>query len=190
MIQVLHRYISISIAVVLLTGGLMGCSPLSSVTTAAAVVVGAYESQKKRDKWKKYAEKGDVYAQWELANSYCCNRLEGSLNPVEAYYWFCTAAKNGDAKSQVEMARFLEGERKLNGGEIVISRSQSFMWYTLAARRVSSDGIKGKRRLKRDMTLQELSLALWWLDRDIDQFPCIISETKIPDANIEGHNRE
>jgi len=132
---------------------------INPYTAVPAAVLGVYEKANKREKWLDYAEKGDIYSQFELAESYCCRDLEGKRNNKESFKWYCIAAKNGYAKAQVEMGKFYENIRKLQGVEIPKDDIKAIMWYGLAARRVNDEARKKRDRLRDVITNKEIRAA-------------------------------
>lgn len=132
-------FITLLLAMPLLSACIGGTPVVNPVTTGAAVAVGAYDSMNKREQWQKYAEKGDVYAQLELAKSYHKNKLEGALDSRQALRWYCEAAKNGDAKAQYIMGQAHEGIMAFPGVTIPKNEIYAYMWYAQAARRANKE---------------------------------------------------
>ncbi len=147
---------------------------INPYTAVPAAMLGIYEKSNKRDKWLDYAEKGDVYAQFELAESYCCRELEGAINNKKSFKWYCTAAKNGYAKAQVEMGKFYENIRKLQGVEIPQDDVKAIMWYGLAARRVNDEAIKRRNTLRDIITNKEIRSANQMAGK-MKSFNCLIN---------------
>lgn len=137
----------------------ISCSPINFVTTAPALALGAYDTSEKRAKWLEYANKGDVYAQYELAKSYCCNEMEGSIDKAESAKWFCTAAKNGFARAQIEIGKFYEGISTIEGMNYPQDNVKAFAWYSMAARRAVSEGMDRRKELKAKLSDDELRQA-------------------------------
>lgn len=125
-------------------------------TTGAAVVLGGYDKFTKREVWLKYAKKGDVYSQWELANSYCCNELEGKYNYREAVKWFCTAAENGFSKAQVVIGNLYRNTKKFENIHIEKNFIKAYIWFSLAARRSNIEGVENKKDIEKLLTEKEL----------------------------------
>lgn len=139
---------------------LLSCNyVISPITTTPAVIIGAFDKANKRENWLRYAKMGDVYSQYELAMSYCCGHLEGKIDNKESFRWFCKAAKNGHAKSQVEIAKIYSGEKKLDGLDIKEDKVLAYFWYAMAARRINEDGITGKKRLKGEISQAQMEEA-------------------------------
>ncbi len=128
-------------------------------TTGAAVLLGGYDKIQKRRVWKEYAKEGDVYAQWELANSYCCAEFEGKRDYRRAVKWFCEAAENGYADAQVRIAQLYLNQLVFDGLAIPESKVDGYVWYSLAARRINSQAIDQRLVLMKEMTEEELQLA-------------------------------
>lgn len=110
---------------------LVGC------TAAPMAALMGYDTMVKRKKWEERAEVGDVYSQYELAQSYCCREYEGKLDGKLAIKWWCKAAKNGHAKSQLQLGKIYEGLDEIKGIQVEKDQSKAFMWYVLAGRRGS-----------------------------------------------------
>lgn len=140
-----------------------GCGSSATVvnpfTTVPAVLIGGYEKIHKRKVWKEFAQEGDVYAQWELANSYCCSGLEGKRNYPMALHWFCEAAENGHAEAQTKIADFYLHKASLGSLNIIESKVDAYVWYSLAARRVYGPAIDARLALIDTMSDAELDAA-------------------------------
>lgn len=125
---------------------LAGCK--FPVTNIPAALIGAYETTQKRENWEEYAREGDVYAQYELALSYCCKPYEGATDGRKAYTWMCYAAKNGHAKAQAQMGRLYEGELRFRGVEITPNPERAYLWYYFADKRLNREGHENLARLR------------------------------------------
>lgn len=115
-----------------------------------------YDTIKKRKQWQEYAEQGDPYAQYELAQSYCCHPHEGKTNMAEAMYYWCMAARNGHAKSQTQVGKLYEGVDVKEGLNIKQDRALAMMWYELAKRRGNDEARTNFLRLKGEKDGKEL----------------------------------
>lgn len=134
-----------------------GC--ISAFTTGAAVAVGIHDSSQKRAVWTKRAEEGDVYSQYELAQSYCCGSLEGEKSPVQAVRWLCVAARNGFAKAQVDLGKLYENRVSYEGLNMKKDQQRAYMWYKLASRRANSEASNLLDKLEKNMTGREIRQA-------------------------------
>jgi len=131
------------------------CNIASSVTAIPAMTLGFFEKKGKRDKWEEYAKKGDVYSQYELAESYCCKPDEGSVKPEKALNWFCTAARNGYAKAQLKIGKLYENADVIEGIFIPRNELLAYTWYSLAARRQNTEAVGRRNGLEPRMSLQQ-----------------------------------
>ena len=139
--------------ILILTGAifLASCTnPLvTPITTGAAVVVGAYEKMQRRDELIPNAESGDVYAQYALAESYCCTSGEGGRDGMQAYEWFCKAAQNGHKDAQRRLGEYYEGIEELPNYTVQQDLEEAYRWYELAARRFDAKAKKHKERIEK-----------------------------------------
>jgi TPR repeat protein len=99
------------------------------------VALMGYDTIKKRKQWEEYANEGDVYAQYELAQSYCCRPHEGSTDIKKAFKWWCVAGKSGYALAQLQLGKIYDGSEILNELSVPQDISKAYMWYQLAKRR-------------------------------------------------------
>lgn len=144
---------------------------VNPITTVPAVILGGYNKMNRRNVWLEYAQEGDVYAQWELANSYCCNDFEGNTNSTEAIKWFCTAAEEGYSKAQVVIGKLYENTLSFDGVTVAKNDINAYIWFELAARRINEDGIQHKKFLKDKLTAddkQRISIIL----EDVSNLSC------------------
>lgn len=162
------------------------CDPISMATTGAAVAVGGMENFKKRDQLQKYAEHGDVYAQYDLAESYCCEPMHGGINIEASIYWYCTAARNGYGEAQVKVAELYDGTSKLNY-DVAQDKKVAFAWYLLAARRVNPEAIKRKNEMEPMLKPSERQLASVMM-RDKSKLACPV--TKLPENLKEKETKD
>jgi TPR repeat protein len=136
----------------------VACNPyINPVTTGPAVALGIYEQTQKRDRWHEYAAKGDVYAQFALAESYCCNITDGGRDFAKSFKWYCTAGESGYAKAQVRLGKIYHGVEPLGEHVVVKDNARAYLWYTLAARRANGEAMDLKKDLLPQMTKQELA---------------------------------
>ena len=135
------------------------------------MLLGGYEKFQKRKVWKEYAGQGDVYAQWELAESYCCSSLEGGRDYNQALYWYCKAAENGHADAQTKIADLYVGNTTLGPLKIKYSKVDAYVWYSLAARRIHGEAIDARLALIDDMSELELKQAELQF-QDYDNLTC------------------
>ncbi len=149
-----------------------GCGGVvSPITTVPAVMLGAYDAANKREQWEEYASKGDVYAQFELAESYCCSHTEGTRDYKKSFHWFCEAGKNGNAKAQVKLGKLYQGVETLGELSVPKDDARAYMWYSLAARRVNPEAMKLKRELKKTISKNHLGDANYLL-LNLKEVPC------------------
>ncbi len=129
------------------------------MTNIAGAAVAVYETSKKRDRWRDYANQGDVYSQYELAESLCCQPTDGPRNYEESFKWFCFAAKNGHARAQLKLGGVYEGRETLGDLAIQPDRAQSYAWYHFAAKRANSNAAARLEALQQQMTAEEVAQA-------------------------------
>lgn len=135
------------------------CTPLAPVTTAPAVMLSAYEKSKRREELLHYANQGDVYAQYDLAQSYCCEPMDGPGSGKESYRWFCMAARNGFAKAQYKLGQLYEQAMILPNYPIERDRVTAYVWYSVAAKRLHEESRARKKALKEELSPAELQHA-------------------------------
>ncbi len=139
------------IVLVVILALLTSCSPFSVITTAPAVAIMSYDDNNKRDRLKSYADKGDVYAMYELAESYCCGTKNWDDNK-QAFLWYCEAAKHGHAMAQTKLGEIYEGKVVLEGVDLKPDLPKAWMWYSLAKRRGLAAAWEEPDRLETQMT--------------------------------------
>ncbi len=139
--------------------GVVACSPLTPVTTVPVAMLSAYEKSKRREVWLQYANEGDVYAQYELAQSYCCAPMDGPGDGRESYRWFCAAAKNGYAKAQYALGQLHEQSMTLPGYPIAKEKITAYVWYSVAAKRLHEESRHRKKELEREFSPAEFEKA-------------------------------
>jgi len=144
---------------------------INPYTTSAAALLGGYDKLTKRKVWIEYAEQGDVYAQWELANSYCCNEFEGAHDNKKAVEWFCTAAENGFAKAQLVIGQLYSNAKKFDDIKIEKDNIKAYIWFSLAARRANAEGADNKKEIVQLFTKEELGQTKQILD-NFQNFSC------------------
>ncbi len=132
---------------------LFGCK--FPVTNVPAALIGVYETTQKRENWKRFARQGDVYAQYELARSYCCKPHEGPTDGEKAYLWMCYAAKNGHAKAQTDMGQLYEGEIQYSELDITIDNERAYIWYYFADKRLNATAREKLKQLRMVFSPQE-----------------------------------
>ncbi|MCB2081457.1 MAG: sel1 repeat family protein [Rickettsiales bacterium] len=135
---------------------LTSCQYVVSPISVPAAALGMYEASGKRERWHSYAEKGDVYAQYELAESYCCRPFEGETNLQESLKWFCVAARNGYAKAQVEVGKLYEGTSELKDHSVTPDPLLAYIWFAYAARRANEEARQHRNALKETLTPEQL----------------------------------
>lgn len=180
--------IFISISLIFLLSSCGGSTPLiNPFTTVPAALLGAYDKINKRKTWTEYAEKGDVYAQYELGMSYCCKDFEGIVNHKESFKWFCESAKNGYAKAQIELGKLYSGENKFQQIKLPKDDVKSYMWYSFAAKRMNRAGIRLKKALKEKLSEQELQQVKDFMSSpDEAKSSCLIDVENISSESIEN----
>lgn len=147
------------------------CQYVLSPAHAPMAVISAYELSHKRANWLKYAEGGDVYAQFELAESYRKGGLEGDVNGKEAMRWYCEAGKHGYAQAQVILGQLYEQKLVIQNFAVAKDNARAWMWYKMAMRRVSEDARTQLEQLEPAMTAQELRDGAYLLQAP-KQVPC------------------
>ena len=158
------------ISAILLIFALASCGQIiNPITTTPAALLGAYDKINKRDTWLERAEKGDVYSQYELANSYCCNNFEGGTDYAESFKWFCEAAKNGYSKAQVEVGKLYEHRKTFPNFEVKQDLEKAYMWYSFAAKRASSQGVRLKKYLEQELNLEQKTRVKDYINNHPDE---------------------
>lgn len=156
MSRLYYQAVIVATAFVLLSG----CGGVvNPVTAVPAMALGAYEKSGKREQWQEYAKNGDVYAQYELAESYCCSYSEGSADVHKAFYWYCRSAKRGHGKAQVALGDLYTGERELTNFSIARDDVQGYYWYWMASRRMNYDGKKRMKELAEQLSPEQMMAA-------------------------------
>jgi len=164
----LKRFLSVILCCFLISN----CSyVINPYTTSAAAILGGYDKLTKRKVWIEYANQGDVYAQWELANSYCCNEFEGGHDYKKAVKWFCTAAENGFSKAQLVIGRLYRNTKKFDNIKIEKDIIKAYIWFSLAARRANVEASENKKELEILLTKEELEQTKQVLD-NFQNFSC------------------
>lgn len=115
-----------------------------------------YDTLGKRERWKERAEAGDVYSQYELAQSYCCGIGEGVHDNHEAMKWWCKAGKNGYAKAQIKLGQIYERQEELEALNVKKDLTLAYMWYELAKRRGNEKARENYFRLKQLLTKKQI----------------------------------
>ncbi|MBI1326681.1 MAG: hypothetical protein GC136_03460 [Alphaproteobacteria bacterium] len=133
---------------------------LTACTAAPMVALMGYDKAGKRDRWHEYADKGDVYAQYELAQSYCCRISEGALNPEEAVKWWCLAAKNGSGKAQFQLGKFYEHKETIETLSFPYDPVRAYMYYELAERRGSEEARNHQKLLETKLTEEQKATSV------------------------------
>lgn len=150
---------------------LPSCQFILSPAHAPMAVISAYEVTHKRKKWEEFAKQGDVYAQYELAESYRIGMLEGDINGAEAMKWYCEAGRNGFVNAQLALGKMYEGVLVIPRFAVAKDNARAWMWYELAKRRVSEEARTRLEQLIPTMTNQELRDANYLLQAP-KQVPC------------------
>lgn len=100
------------------------------------------------------AEEGNVESQYMLAKSYCCGTGVYFDNEM-ALYWWCEAAKQGQADALFEIGRLYENTRKTEGSAIPTEPVRAYAYYTLAEARHQKDAAFYRRDLGKKLTTEE-----------------------------------
>lgn len=138
---------------------LAACTPLTPVTTAPAIMLSAYEKSKRREELLHYANQGDVYAQYDLAHSYCCEPMDGPGNGKESYRWFCKAAHNGFAKAQYRLGQMHDNAMVLPDYPIAQDKMMAYAWYSVAAKRLHEEARQRRETLEQELSPSEREKA-------------------------------
>ena len=138
------------------------------------VALMGYDTVTKRGRWLERAKSGDVYSQYELAESYCCGVGEGTHNAEEAMKWWCESARNGYALSQLRLGTIYENKQVMVGLPITQDLPKAYMWYKLAARRGNEDARNNLISLESTMNKKQISEAEKLLKK-WKQLPCEIN---------------
>lgn len=147
---------------------------LTACTTSIPMVaLMGYDTFDKRKRWTEYANEGDIYAQFELGNSYCCRFYEGATNPKEAMRWWCEAARGGHAGSMMKLAEIYANTETYDQLTAPLDLPRALVYTTLAERRAHRDAFKMKAYLEETaLPVQkkqaETMLATW---RTVDCMP-------------------
>ena len=131
-------------------------SVVNPFTSGAAAVLGAYELTQRRDKLEEYANNGDVYSQYELGQSYCCNRREGVLDAMASIEWFCYAARNGHVEAQRVVGDIYAGKMEITDLAITPNYTQAYGWYSLAAKRYDHTAKERLQELEATLEIDSL----------------------------------
>jgi TPR repeat protein len=161
--------------ILLLMFFLSACVPYTSVPMVALM---GYDSAGKRARLEEYAARGDVYAMYDLAESYRRHTYEGGIKPEKAVEWYCKAARGGYGKAQYEVGLLYEGKSDMDVG-LSPDMARAYMWYTLAARRVHQGAIIAQQRLKDELPDSEVALGEMWLT-EWKLVPCGVDEKDKP----------
>jgi TPR repeat protein len=133
------------------------CNPVSTaITTTPAVIIGVYDQMGKRALWLERAEKGDIYAQYELGESLCCNSREGETNILESAKWFCKSAQNGNQNAMMSLARIFEGRKAQS---VKVDKTKALGLYMMADWRASLQGSMERKRLQSQLSAEEVANA-------------------------------
>lgn len=135
---------------------------------------------------KEAARAGDVEAQYKVGNSYCCAPGDGGAvyDNQKATEWFCRAAYQDHAASQLELGKIYSGDL-VDGVRIIrraatmvagagkdrTNRSLSLMWFELAAQNGNERAPKEATRLREDMSEAEISDSAMLLE-NWKETPC------------------
>lgn len=134
-----------------------GCNPVSTaITTTPAVILGVYDQNGKRAVWLDRAKRGDVYSQYELGESLCCNAGEGEKNIIESTKWFCESSKKGNQYAMLALGKVFEGRK---GQGIKVDKTKALGLYMMADWRASLEGSEEKKRLQSQMSAEEVANA-------------------------------
>lgn len=109
----------------------------------------------KRARLKEYAERGDVYSQYELAMSYCCGNQSWHDNE-QGLKWLCTAAKNGHSKSQLELGKLYQNVNEINPPPVKTDLVKAYFWYSVADRYLSFEAKEAKSELEGNLKPQQI----------------------------------
>jgi TPR repeat protein len=154
---------------------LPACVPYTSVPMVALM---GYDSAGKRQRLEEYAARGDVYAMYDLAESYRHHAYEGGIKPEKAVEWYCKAGRGGYGKAQYELGLLYEGKSDI-AVDLSPDMARAYMWYTLAARRVHQGAIIAQQRLKDALPDKEVALGEMWLT-EWKLVPCGVDEKDKP----------
>jgi TPR repeat protein len=160
---------------------LAACFPYTSVPMVALT---GYDLSQKRDKWRAYAAKGDVYAMYELGESYSSRPMEGGTDHREAFDWYCKAAKNGYGKAQMRVGHIYLGTQPLSGIEMKVDLAKAHMWFSLARRRALSESFAELAALEPQMDASEKKSA----ERMIANYrkvPCGTEDKNVQAGEVE-----
>jgi TPR repeat protein len=130
---------------------------LAACTSAPIYAFMGYDSLKKRGRLEDRASKGDVYAQLELAESYCCEMVEGMIDYELSMHWYCVAAKNGDAKAHLALGEIYEGQKEM--GELAIEQDDAlaYVWYRAGTERFYYKAEERLKALKKRISEKDLA---------------------------------
>ncbi len=127
------------------------------------------------------AQKGDAKAQFELAETYCCNSGEpgGLIDNQIATQWFCRAAKGGYGPAMYSLGRLYAGD--LLGGPSLgkavrffakkADKATALMWLEVAISHASEPAVGDGLALRRQMTVAQTAAAARMLG-DWRRQPC------------------
>lgn len=158
-----------------LLAGVTACMPYTSVPMVALM---GYDSVGKRERLEKYAASGDVYAMYDLAQSYRKHMYEGKVDHEKALDWYCKAARGGYGKAQMEVAQVYEGTSELKV-EVEQDLARAYMWYVLAERRKNFGSEDALKAIKEKISDKEKARGEMWLT-EWKLVPCGVSEKDKP----------
>ncbi|NDF12512.1 MAG: sel1 repeat family protein [Proteobacteria bacterium] len=153
------------------------------------VALSGYDLSQKRDKWREYAATGDVYAMYELGESYSGHAMEGGIDGAEAFKWYCEAARHGYGKSQMLVGEVYQGTKTLPGVDIAPDFAKAHMWYSLAKRRAMHEAYEHLAVLEPQMEAKDIHTAEK-LITNYRKVPCGVEEKHAKPAEGTGAESE
>lgn len=128
---------------------------LSGCLSGPAYVLMGINESKKRERYVEYATKGDVYSQYQLAESYCCGDKSFNDN-AKAVEWYCKAASNGHSKAMYRLGQLYDTKNELSVSQINKDDAKAYFWYSLAEKRALFDGRQAREVVEKRLSKEQL----------------------------------
>ena len=126
----------------------------------------------------KFAENGDVEAQYMLAKNYCCG-LGLFKDNAESLHWYCMAAKQDQADAFYEIGALFENTRGIEGSAVPTDPARAYAFYQLAENRFQKDAAKARKYLEQKMTPEQKTKAAG-IVKDWPNVPCSLPSSLAP----------
>ena len=110
----------------------------------------------KSEAWKTQALQGDAEAQYKVGTLYCCGERPRYDN-IQALYWFCQAAKQGQRDAMYEVGDMYENEHRHKGSVIPRDPVLAYTYYMLAVAQGNDNAVTPFEALKIKLSEEEQS---------------------------------